>query len=62
MIPEHVLLTIIGTGTAGTMVGTIIDLTHGLAQSWATSLRPLAAVRAGKSTFLPGRTPCIGRR
>ena len=26
MIPEHVLLTIIGTGTAGTLVGTTIDL------------------------------------
>jgi hypothetical protein len=27
LIPEHVLLTIIGTGTAGTLVGTTIDLT-----------------------------------
>jgi hypothetical protein len=29
LIPEHVLLTITGTGTVGTMVGTIIDLTRG---------------------------------
>jgi hypothetical protein len=27
LIPEHVLLTVIGTGTAGTLVGTTIDLT-----------------------------------
>jgi hypothetical protein len=29
MTPEHVGLTTTGTGTAGTMAGTIIDLTHG---------------------------------
>ena len=29
LTPGHVLLTTTGTGTAGTMVGTIIDLKHG---------------------------------
>jgi hypothetical protein len=55
LIPEHVLLTITGTGTVGTMVGTIRPDTR-LAQSWPPAC--WLANRPSARSF----APCVGPR
>ena len=53
MILEHVLLTITGAGTVGTMVGTIIDLTVSAVRGGELGHRP-----AGwQIDLLPDRSP-----